>query len=58
MKPMTDFTFQVAWSNEDQKFVATSPQWTYLSWLDKDPLEALRGLIMVIDEWQKDEEGK
>jgi predicted HicB family RNase H-like nuclease len=40
----------VAWSSEDDEYVATSPEWPDLSWLASSEPEAIRGLRRVIRE--------
>src|SRR6266478_316492 len=40
----------VTWSEEDDEYVATSPEWPELSWLAASEPEAIRGLRAVIGE--------
>lgn len=42
--------YRVAWSAEDDEFVATCREFPSLSWLAPTPDEALHGLIAVVDE--------
>ncbi|WIM69480.1 type II toxin-antitoxin system HicB family antitoxin [Corynebacterium suedekumii] len=44
------YTYQVAWSNEDQEFVATVLEFPSLSWLAPDRQEAENGLVDLIAE--------
>lgn len=40
--------FRVHWSEEDEEYVATCPDFPSLSWLAPGPVEALKGLLGVI----------
>jgi predicted HicB family RNase H-like nuclease len=42
------YTFRVAWSPEDEEFVATCLELPSLSWLARDPAKALVGLQKVV----------
>jgi predicted HicB family RNase H-like nuclease len=44
------YSVVVAWSDEDDEYVATSPEWPDLSWLGASEPEAIRGLRTVIGE--------
>lgn len=44
-----DRAFTVAYSAEDGEWVATVAGMPSLSWLAEDPVEALRGLVEVIE---------
>lgn len=46
--------YSVAWSEEDHEFVATTPAWPSLSWLDADRDKALDGLKRLVEEVSKD----
>ncbi|WP_267625947.1 hypothetical protein [Gordonia sputi] len=46
--------FSVIYSNEDQEWVATSPNFPSLSWLAATPDDAVRGLERLIDEVRHD----
>ena len=41
--------FTVEWSDAEQQYVATASTRPTLSWLDEDPVEALRGLVLIVD---------
>ena len=41
-------SFTISYSVEDVQWVATHSTYKYISWLDDDPREALKGLILVI----------
>jgi hypothetical protein len=43
-------TFTVVWSPDDDEYVATHSAYQSLSWLDQDPVSALRGLVGVMDD--------
>ena len=48
------YTYQVAWSNEDQEFVATVLEFPSLSWLAPDRQEAENGLVdLVAENWDE-----
>lgn len=42
------YTYRVAWSPEDDEFVATVVEWPSLSWLAGKPEQALTGLRKVV----------
>lgn len=45
MSKRNRYTYRVFWSDEDQEFVAVTLELgPAMSWLDPDPVEALRGL--------------
>ena len=44
------YSVVVAWSTEDDEYVATSPEWPELSWLASSEPGAIRGLRRVIRE--------
>lgn len=44
------YTYQIAWSEEDQEYVATVAEFPSLSWLDKDRRRAEDGLIDLVSE--------
>lgn len=46
--------YSVVWSDEDQEYVATTPAWPSLSWLDEDEAKALVGLKRLVAEVEKD----
>lgn len=46
--------YSVVWSAEDNEFVATTPSWPSLSWLDADKDKALEGLKRLVEEVSKD----
>jgi hypothetical protein len=46
--------FRVCWSAEDGEFVATVNDFPSLSWVASDPVEALRGLVAVLQEQLSD----
>lgn len=48
--PVTHYRYSVAWSPEDEEYVATVAEFPSLSWLDIDQLEALRGLEQLVQE--------
>jgi hypothetical protein len=41
-------SFRVVWSDEDGEYAATADDWEMLSWLDPDPVAALRGLVTLV----------
>jgi hypothetical protein len=45
-----DNTFTVRWSPDDGEYVATHSAFPSLSWLDRNPLMALNGLLTVMIE--------
>lgn len=46
--PAGHATYLVTWSGEDSEYVATSPAYPSLSWLDPDPAAALTGLLELL----------
>lgn len=42
------YTYRVSWSPEDQEHVATCLEFPSLSWLAGDPIEALKGIRVVV----------
>ena len=44
------YTYQVAWSEEDQEYVGRCVEFPSLSWLDTDPNEALSGIRRIVAE--------
>lgn len=47
-------SFRVAWSAEDDEYVATCDQYPLLSWIDRDPVDALDNLVSLIEETEAD----
>ena len=46
-----DYVYRVAWSDEDQEYVATCAEFSpTLSWLDPSPTEALSGIMRTVQE--------
>jgi predicted HicB family RNase H-like nuclease len=43
------YTYRVEWSPEDEEWVGLVAEFPSLSWLDPDPLEALRGVRDLVD---------
>ena len=43
------YTYQVAWSEEDQEFVGTVLEFRSLSWLDADRDAALAGITSLVE---------
>ena len=50
------YTYQVAWSEEDQEFVASVAEFPSLSWLDANRQQAELGLIDLVAEVVEDME--
>lgn len=46
--------YSVVWSAEDNEYVATTPAWPSLSWLDADKDKALEGLKALVEEVSRD----
>lgn len=46
--------YNVRWSAEDNEYVALVAEFPSLSWLDKDPVRALAGLVKLVDDVRKD----
>lgn len=44
------YTYRVRWSPEDNEFVATVAELPSLSWLAESQIEALTGLIVLVEE--------
>lgn len=42
------------WSEEDAEYVATHSGFPSMSWLDADPVEAVRGIVQAINEARED----
>jgi len=50
-------SLEVFWSKDDDEYVARVKQpglFASLSWLDKDPVEALRGLVKLVEDYESD----
>ncbi|WP_375388449.1 type II toxin-antitoxin system HicB family antitoxin [uncultured Amnibacterium sp.] len=45
---ITHYRYAVAWSPEDEEFVATVAEFPSLSWLEPDQIEALKGLARLV----------
>lgn len=43
-------SYRVFWSSVDREYVGLCDQHPSLSWLDKDPVRALRGIVRVVRE--------
>ena len=51
MADARDYVYRVAWSDEDQEYVATCAEFApALSWLDPSPTEALAGIMRTVQE--------
>lgn len=48
------YTYRLSWSAEDNEHVATCAEFPSLSWLDKDEIEALRGVKKLVREAVED----
>ena len=44
------YTYHIAWSAEDGEFVGLCTEFPSLSWLDKTPEDALKGIQALISE--------
>lgn len=51
---MNHHAYSVRWSAEDNEYVALVAEFPSLSWLDKDPVRALTGLVKLVDDVRKD----
>lgn len=51
---MNHHSYSVQWSAEDDEYVALVAEFPSLSWLDKDPVRALAGLVKLVDDVRKD----
>ncbi|WP_165646355.1 hypothetical protein [Mycobacteroides abscessus] len=51
---MKHHSYSVQWSTEDDEYVALVAEFPSLSWLDKDPVRALVGLVELVDGVHKD----
>ena len=49
--PLKDdrYTYRVTWSEEDQEYVGLCTEFPSLSWLDKTPEAALKGIRRVVE---------
>jgi HicB family len=50
------YTYRVSWSAEDGEHVATCAEFPSLSWLEEDPIEAMRGIRALVVEAVRDME--
>ena len=48
MEDIDPYTYSVAWSPEDQEYVATCVEFPSISWLDGDAAEAIRGVQKLV----------
>ena len=46
--------YKIVWSESDQEYAALCDTYPSLSWLDRDPVLALVGLIDLIEECEED----
>ena len=40
--------YRIIWSHDDKEYVGLCENYPSLSWLDPDPVEALKGIISVV----------
>jgi len=45
-----DRHFKLIWSKEDQEYVGLCYEYSSLSWLDPDPVQALKGIMKLVEE--------
>ena len=48
------YTYRVTWSEDDQEYVGLCTEFPSLSWLDKTPESALKGIRVVVESVIKD----
>ncbi len=48
------YTYRVIWSDEDQEFIGLCAEFPSLSWLDEDQMQALAGIVRLVDEAVQD----
>jgi len=48
------YTYRVTWSEDDQEYVGLCAEFPSLSWLDKTPESALKGIREMVDSVIKD----
>jgi predicted HicB family RNase H-like nuclease len=48
------YTYRVTWSEDDQEYVGLCAEFPSLSWLDKEPESALKGIRDVVNSVVKD----
>ena len=48
------YTYRVTWSEDDQEYVGLCSEFPSLSWLDKDPESALKGIREIVENVIKD----
>ncbi|CPR40115.1 Uncharacterised protein [Mycobacteroides abscessus] len=51
---MNHHSYSVQWSAADNEYVAVVAEFPSLSWLDKDPVRALAGLVELVGGVHKD----
>lgn len=51
---MNHHSYSVQWSADDDEYVALVAELPSLSWLDKDPVRALVGLVGLVDGVHRD----
>jgi len=44
------YTYRITWSNEDREYVGLCAEFPSLSWLDKTPGAALKGILKLVAE--------
>jgi hypothetical protein len=49
--------YYIEWSEEDEEYVATCYEYPSLSWLAKEPVEALAGLKAMLDKIESENAG-
>jgi predicted HicB family RNase H-like nuclease len=48
------YTYRVTWSEDDQEYVGLCTEFSSLSWLDKTPESALKGIRVIVESVIKD----
>jgi predicted HicB family RNase H-like nuclease len=48
------YTYRVTWSEDDQEYVGLCAEFPSLSWLDKTPESALKGIRVILESVIKD----
>jgi len=48
------YTYRVTWSEDDQEYVGLCAEFANLSWLDKTPESALKGIRVIVEGVIKD----
>ena len=56
MKLDRKYKYKLHWSENDEEWVAECEEYSLLSWMDADPLKAIAGFALMIEEIEADKD--